>query len=156
MKIFCNCSECLNALLFRQHPKTQVGYSQRTSTLVKTCNISQNLCAEPVTIAIFWIPSEQLPKCYSSHGLHISPSFASAANINPFADCKVSVWIASATAANLETRMKKATKIVSSEHQCHRYFSPFHYLSRDRLWTQHTLGIDAAFITGVHLRMLIM
>jgi len=44
------------SLLYIWHPKTQVGYSQRTNTLVKTCNISQNLCAEPVTIASFWIP----------------------------------------------------------------------------------------------------
>jgi len=40
-------------LLFRGYPKTQVGYSQRAGTAVKTCTTGQDLCAEPVTIASF-------------------------------------------------------------------------------------------------------
>ena len=41
-------------LYFTGHPKTQVDYRQRTDTVVKTCNIVQNLLVKPLIIAIFF------------------------------------------------------------------------------------------------------
>lgn len=53
-----------------ERPKTQVGYSQRTSTAVETLCVDKGLCAESVTIRV--ILSRTVFEYMKNHGSYYS------------------------------------------------------------------------------------